>query len=108
MWQKFQPSGKKQHNPTNTTFDVEGQLFFASVEGFVESFDFSVKGKNITIDFSEAHIWDDSAVGAIDKVVLKYRENHNTVTITGLDSASKRLVEKLAIYNQPNPNVSGH
>ena len=99
---------KEQHNPTNTTFDVEGQLFFASVEGFVESFDFAVKGKTIMIDFSEAHIWDDSAVGAIDKVVLKYRENHNTVTITGLDSASKRLVEKLAIYNQPNPNVSGH
>ena len=74
---------KEQQNPLNTTFDVEGQLFFASVEGFVESFDFDVKGKNIMIDFSEAHIWDDSAVGAIDKVVLKYRENHNTVTIKG-------------------------
>ena len=83
-------------------------MFFASVEGFVESFDFAVKGKEIMIDFSEAHIWDDSAVGAIDKVVLKYRENHNTVTIKGLDSASKRLVEKLAIYHQPNPKVSGH
>ena len=99
---------KEQPNPLNTTFDVEGQLFFASVEGFVESFDFAVKGKEIMIDFSEAHIWDDSAVGAIDKVVLKYRENHNTVTIKGLDSASKRLVEKLAIYHQPNPKVSGH
>ena len=83
-------------------------MFFASVEGFVDSFDFAVKDKKIMIDFSEAHIWDDSAVGAIDKVVLKYRENHNTVTIKGLDSASKRLVEKLAIYNQPNPKVSGH
>ena len=99
---------KEQHNHSNTIFDVEGQLFFASVEGFVESFDFTVKGENIIIDFSEAHIWDDSAVGAIDKVVLKYHENHNTVTIKGLDSASKRLVEKLAVYNQPNPKVSGH
>ena len=99
---------KKQSHPLNTTFTVEGQLFFASVEGFVESFDFAVKGKEIIIDFSEAHIWDDSAVGAIDKVVLKYRENHNTVTIKGLDFASKRLVEKLAIYHQPNPKVSGH
>ncbi len=99
---------KEQQNHSNTIFDVEGQLFFASVEGFVESFDFTVKGENIIIDFSEAHIWDDSAVGAIDKVVLKYHENHNTVTIKGLDSASKRLVEKLAVYNQPNPRVSGH
>jgi SulP family sulfate permease len=99
---------KEQHNHSNTIFDVEGQLFFASVEGFVESFDFTVKGENIIIDFSEAHIWDDSAVGAIDKVVLKYHENDNIVTIKGLDSASKRLVEKLAVYNQPNPKVSGH
>lgn len=99
---------KEQHNHSNTIFDVEGQLFFASVEGFVESFDFNVKGENIIIDFSEAHIWDDSAVGAIDKVVLKYHENDNKVTIKGLDSASKRLVEKLAVYNQPNPKVSGH
>ena len=99
---------KEKHNHSNTIFDVEGQLFFASVEGFVESFDFTVKGENIIIDFSEAHIWDDSAVGAIDKVVLKYHENDNIVTIKGLDSASKRLVEKLAVYNQPNPKVSGH
>lgn len=99
---------KEQHNHSNTSFDVEGQLFFASVEGFVESFDFTVKGENIIIDFSEAHIWDDSAVGAIDKVVLKYHENDNTVTIKGLDFTSKRLVEKLAVYNHPNPKVSGH
>ena len=99
---------KEQHNHSNTLFDVEGQLFFASVEGFIESFDFTVKSKNIIIDFSEAHIWDDSAVGAIDKVVLKYHENDNTVTIKGLDSASKRLVEKLAVYNQSQPKVSGH
>lgn len=99
---------KENDNKGNITFDVDGQLFFASVESFVESFNFTVKGKNINIDFSDAHIWDDSAVGAIDKVVLKYRENHNTVTIKGLDSASKRLVEKLAVYNHPIPRVSGH
>ena len=99
---------KEQHHHSNTIFHVEGQLFFASVEEFVESFDFTVKGKKIMIDFSEAHIWDDSAVGAIDKVVLKYGENHNTVTIEGLNSASKRLVDKLAVYNQHNPKVSGH
>ena len=60
------------------------------LKSLLMSFDFTVKGKNIIIDFSEAHIWDDSAVGAIDKVVLKYHENHNTVTIKGLDSAGKK------------------
>lgn len=99
---------KERLNDSDKMFEVEGQLFFASVEGFVESFNFSIQNTNIIIDFSNAHIWDDSAVGAIDKVVLKYRENNNNVTIKGLDSASKRLVEKLAIYNQTNPKLSSH
>ena len=98
---------KRQEN-YNLRFDVEGQLFFASVEGFVDAFDFAVEHKNVVIDFSNAHIWDDSAVGAIDKVVMKYRENDNIVTITNLNSASKKLVERLAIYNDANTKLSSH
>jgi len=92
----------------NLVFDVEGQLFFASVEGFVESFDFTVERSNIVIDFSNSHIWDDSAVGAIDKVVIKYRESGNVVTIKGLDATSKKLVDKLAVYNDSNAKLSTH
>ncbi|RTR26537.1 SulP family inorganic anion transporter [Robertmurraya yapensis] len=98
----------KKQEKQNTVFQVEGQLFFASVEGFLEAFDFSAENKNIIIDFSGAHIWDDSAVGAIDKVVIKYRENKNVVTIKNLDSASQKLVDKLAIYNNSNAKLSGH
>lgn len=91
-----------------TLFEVEGQLFFASVEGFVDAFDFSVSDKDIVIDFSSSHIWDDSAVGAIDKVVIKYRENNNLVKIKGLNSSSKKIVDKLAVYNDVNATVSAH
>nr|WP_307590650.1 SulP family inorganic anion transporter [Paenibacillus wynnii] len=91
-----------------TLFEVEGQLFFASVEGFVDAFDFSVSDKDIVIDFSSSHIWDDSAVGAIDKVVLKYRENNNLVKIKGLNSSSKKIVDKLAVYNDVNATISAH
>lgn len=83
-------------------FDIEGQLFFASVEDFIDSFDFKVKEKNIIIDFTNSHVWDDSAVGAIDKVVMKYRENANMITIQGLDATSKKLVEKLTIMEKTN------
>lgn len=89
-------------------FEVEGQLFFASVNGFVDAFDFTVENKKIIIDFSKAHIWDDSAVGAVDKVMIKYRENNNHVKIHNLNAASKKLVDKLAVFNDSNVNLSTH
>ncbi len=82
-----------------STFTVEGQLFFASVESFLEAFDFTVESEQIVIDFSQTHVWDDSGVGAIDKVVLKYYENNNQVTLVGLNAKSQQLVDKLAIFN---------
>ncbi|MBU3158392.1 SulP family inorganic anion transporter [Clostridium frigoris] len=89
----------KQTEEKNIIFNINGPLFFASVEGFVKAFDFTVKDKNIIIDFSNTHIWDGSAVGAIDKVIIKYYENNTKVTIRGLNSSSKKLVDKLAVYN---------
>lgn len=90
----------RSNNKNNkTVFEVEGQLFFASTEDFLKSFDFSVENKDIIIDFSNAHIWDDSAVGAVDKVVMKYREKDNAVTIMGLDTSSEKLLNKLAVYS---------
>jgi len=98
----------KQETMQNITFFVEGQLFFASVEGFLDGFDVSVQHKNIIINFSNAHIWDDSAVGAIDKVVIKYRENNNNVSIKNLNAASKKILDKLAVFNNPNGKLSAH
>ncbi|PAL05978.1 SulP family inorganic anion transporter [Peribacillus simplex] len=99
----------KEEHKNGLLFNVEGQLFFASVEGFVNSFDFTVENRSVVIDFSNSHIWDDSAVGAIDKVVIKYREQNNSVTIKGLDSASKKIVDKLAIYNNnSNKKLPAH
>ncbi|HSO56625.1 MAG TPA: SulP family inorganic anion transporter [Paenisporosarcina sp.] len=91
-----------------STFTVEGQLFFASVESFLEAFDFTVENEQIVIDFSQTHVWDDSGVGAIDKVVLKYYENNNQVTLIGLNTTSQQLVDKLAIFNNKDAKQSVH
>ncbi|MEK4028171.1 SulP family inorganic anion transporter [Pseudobacillus sp. FSL P4-0506] len=88
----------KQAEKEHTLFTVEGQLFFASADNFVDIFDFTVENKKIVIDFSGAHIWDDSAVGAIDKVMMKYNERNNKVAIKGLNSSSQRIVDKLAVH----------
>ncbi|PVE71053.1 SulP family inorganic anion transporter [Priestia megaterium] len=92
-----------------TVYKVKGQLFFASVEDFVNSFSFTEKQDQILIDFSEAHIWDDSAVAAIDKTVLKLKEQTSAeVKLTGLNDVSEELLQRLATYNKPNVRASAH
>lgn len=97
---KIQVIERKENQ--NVIFDIKGPLFFAAVQGFVEAFDFTLENENIIIDFSNAHIWDDSGVGAIDRVVIKYQENNNKVTIKGLDSSSKKLIDRLAVHKDEN------
>lgn len=91
-----------------TQYRVEGQLFFASVEDFLEKFDFDIEREKVIIDFTDAHIWDDSGVGAIDRVVLKFRENANEVEVTGLDAGSQKLVDQLAIFKSSNAKLPTH
>lgn len=91
-----------------TTFEVQGQLFFASVEEFVDSFDFELTHTHIVLDFSDSHIWDDSGVGAVDKVVIKYRAGGNEVSIKGLNASSEKLINKLAVYHDTNAQLKSH
>ncbi|CAI8895631.1 MULTISPECIES: SulP family inorganic anion transporter [Bacillus] len=87
---------------------IKGQVFFASVQDFVNSFKTGEQTKKVILDFSEAHIWDDSAVAAIDKVVLKMKEQGIDVDLIGLNESSWKLVEKLATYDQHHRSVSNH
>ncbi|WP_296077318.1 SulP family inorganic anion transporter, partial [uncultured Agrobacterium sp.] len=65
------------------TYVVEGQIFFASAENFIRAFDFNEQADQINIDVSAAHLWDITAVGALDKVVLKYRRAGIQVDVVG-------------------------
>jgi len=90
---------KETVEASRTVFEVNGQLFFASVEDFIGAFDFTVKNETIVIDFSNAHIWDDSGVGAVDQAIMKYRENNNQVEITGLNQSSEKIINQLKMYD---------
>ncbi len=74
---------------------VKGQLFFASVTEFLTEFDFREKIKTVELDFSQSHLWDDSAIGAIDKVETKFEQNGVTVIIKGLNVESSELMDKI-------------
>ncbi|MDF0727284.1 SulP family inorganic anion transporter [Cytobacillus sp. S13-E01] len=89
-------------------YRVTGQVFFASVTDLVNSFDLKEEISKVEIDFSQAHVWDDSAVAAIDKVVIKFRENNTEVKIIGLNEPSSTLVNRLAVHDKPGAKLSGH
>lgn len=87
---------------THRTYSVAGQLFFVSVDDFLAAFDFSEEVEQVTINLTNAHIWDQSAVAAIDKVVLRLRRNRAEVNLVGLNEASETLLNNLAVHNQPD------
>jgi SulP family sulfate permease len=68
----------------------------------VAAFDFKEALAKVRIDVSHAHFWDLTAVGALDKVVLKFRREGADVEIAGLNEASATLVDKLAVHDKPD------
>ncbi|MGB0111747.1 MAG: SulP family inorganic anion transporter [Ilumatobacteraceae bacterium] len=75
-------------------YDVSGQLFFASTNDLVHSFDYdAVKVDRVEIDLSNARVWDTSAVVALDAVVAKFAERGITAELVGLNRHAARLHE---------------
>ena len=89
-----------------------GQLFFASTSEFVNQFDISedVEAgiKRVTIDFANTHLWDDSAIGAIDKVVFKYRDVGIEPELLNLNKDSEKLLNTLALHLKQQDASAGH
>jgi sulfate permease, SulP family len=82
-------------------YQVLGQIFFASADKFSNSFDFKEVIEKVTIDLTQAHFWDLSAVAALNKVELKFRREGTKVEILGLNEASATIVERLGIHENP-------
>jgi SulP family sulfate permease len=82
------------------TYLVEGQIFFASAERFIAAFDFSEPLKKVVIDVGTAHLWDITSVGALDKIVLKYRRNGVEVEVIGLNAASAHMLDRFAVHDK--------
>lgn len=73
---------------------VEGPLFFASTQSFVQTIE-AAKEQQVTIDLSSSHLWDESAIGAIVKVVSKLEEQGKVVQVIGMNPASEKLYQQL-------------
>lgn len=88
------PQGEKR------IYNVGGQIFFVSVQEFMNAFDFREDVEFVKIDLTHAHLWDQSAIAALDKVVINFRRNGAEVEVVGLNQASATLVDRLAIHDK--------
>jgi SulP family sulfate permease len=92
-------------NGRKRIYKLEGQIFFASVSDLPTKFEFKEdKVSEVEIDLTEAHLWDDSAIGALDKIESKFEQNNIHVTYTGLNKESKLLKSKIGGISK----ASGH
>ncbi len=98
--QIFKVSSTISDDGRRRTYVVQGQVFFASADAFVDAFDFEEALDEVVIDASHAHFWDISAVGALDKVVMKFRRDATEVELIGLNEASSTIVDRLAIHDK--------
>jgi SulP family sulfate permease len=83
------------------TYEVIGQVFFASAEQFIASFDFKEAVNTVVIDLNHAQFWDITAVNALDRVVIKFRREGATVTVIGMNEATETVVDKFGVHNDP-------
>lgn len=74
-------------------YRVAGELFFASDRELITAFDYAGDPPRVVIDMSQAHVWDTSAVAALDAIVTKYRSHDIEVEITGMNEHSELLHE---------------
>lgn len=78
------------------TYVVTGQVFFASADIFADRFDRRDTAARVRIDLTAAHLWDVTAVGALEEVVTRMRHHGVVVEVIGLNRASAILVDRLA------------
>ncbi len=92
------------------TYQVTGQVFFASSHSFFNQFDFSEPVEQVIIDLQHAHFWDITAVASLDKVVFKWRKQGVLVEVIGLNQASATIVDRFGEHhkNTPVPDVMNH
>ncbi|WP_280570447.1 SulP family inorganic anion transporter [Chromohalobacter sp. 296-RDG] len=102
--------GSEMEDEQTRVYRVVGQVFFTSADRFVDSFDFKETVEHVRIDLSRAHFWDITAIGALDKVVIKFRREGTDVEMIGLNEASATLVDRFAVHDKPEAieKLMGH
>ena len=89
----------KDINDSTRVYELEGPLFFASVQSFMDSFDIKEDPQNIIIDFKNTRVLDASGAEAIENLYQKYKKAGKNLTLQHLSS------DCIAILKQAKSSV---
>lgn len=101
---KIKVTEELSSNGLKKVYHLNGQIFFASVSDLPKKFNFREDIKEVEINLSNAHLWDDSAIGALDKIETKFEQNGISVHYTGMNDESSQLKRKIGGLSK----ASGH
>lgn len=95
---------EKSYEETSSTriYKFIGQIFFNSADRFADAFDYKEEVKNVIIDVSRAHFWDITAVYALDKAVIKFRNMSKEVEVIGQNEATRTIIDRFGVHDKPS------
>ncbi|MBT2130683.1 SulP family inorganic anion transporter [Aliiroseovarius lamellibrachiae] len=75
-------------------YEIDGPLFFGSVEGFIELFDVANDPDAIVIEFADSRVVDQSALQAIEAIAIKYEAAGKKIQLRHLSRDCHQLLTK--------------
>ena len=75
-------------------YEIQGPLFFGSVDGFTELFDVETDPDTVIVDFAGSRVADQSALQAIEAVAARYEEAGKRIQLRHLSRDCHKLLSK--------------
>ncbi len=107
-WKHAKIYAKEEQIDKNTKkYILNGPLFFASTQSFLDVFNIKEDPKHIIIDFKNTRVMDASGAEAIEKIYQKYKKAKKSVTIEHLSKDCLAILEQAkssVVISEDDPN----
>ena len=74
-------------------YELDGPLFFGSIQSFMDNFEIDQDPPRVVIDFKNARVMDSSGVEAVDSLTKKYEDAGKNLTLRHLSKDCKSLMK---------------
>ena len=74
-------------------YELDGPLFFGSIQSFMDTFDIDQDPPRVVIDFKNARVMDSSGVDAVDSITKKYEDAGKNLTLRHLSQDCKTMMK---------------